>query len=179
MIRRVVLGALVALVALPVLADLRVNQLIGFGKLERRSGGAPYGTDLITGAETYSSDASSGTPANAANESQADAWTTENYSNSSKYWQVDFGAGVQKYVTKWQMDEFRADGAAITSVAISGSNNGTDFTTIDTKSGALTNNTTVTQEFNNTNGYRYYRLIFTRTSLGGASVEIIRMYESI
>jgi hypothetical protein len=175
--------------ALPILVDGAALDPTSFGEedddgywnpIEFTGADITYpSVDIIDGTQTYSSDDESlGDADNAGNESQANSWWTNNYTGS-KFWKVDLGVGNEEAVTSYEIDEFMSDGVGITSIVFAGSNDDSVWTDLDTRSGALVNNTKYYRSFVNATSYRYYRWTFNRSSTGTARVEIFRMFSTI
>lgn len=181
--KRLILVLLLGLACSPVSADFGVNQLIGFGAVERRPSGAPYGTDLITGSEIYSSDDETlGDADNGGNENTGDFWSTNNFTSAvanGRYWRAQFSTA--KFVTKVTLENFVADADAGTVLKVEGSNDGSSFTEIFSQAGLVTPNASlVTAEFSNSTAYLYYQVRFVRDATNGIiRVQNFHMFESI
>lgn len=94
--------------------------------------------------------------------------------DSSDWLKIDFG-GAAKTVT--QIKLYHSDTVTLTG-NLDGSNNNTDWTTIDTFSHAATD-TWYTEEFSNSTAYRYYRIVGTGTGGNWWKVHEWELYETV
>lgn len=125
----------------------------------------------ITGLLSTST-ASTGTAANAHDGLVSSQWTT---SAATGWLQYDFGVGVTKTVKRYRITSGSSDTRDPMTWTLQGSNNGTDFTVVDTRTGEAFGQRNEVREFK-LNGtaaaYRYYRLDITANASSGADAVI-------
>lgn len=135
---------------------------------------AGYGSDLITGAETYSaSNVLYGAAANAADGNTGTNWGPDN--NTAHWWQVQFGAA--KTAIRAVM-KFTAGATNSTGGTVQGSNDGSTWTTLYTHGSAFVNGTTYTWDFSNSTAYLYYRFNLAYSSANAPTVSEFELYEA-
>ena len=141
-----------------------------------------YGSDQITGSETYSADNEAGGDADLAADGNTgvDGWKTLN--DTTHWWKVDFGAANDKKITKYIIYTNNDDDNTIqTDLKLQGSATGSfsgEETTLDTfdTTGWTIAPQTHPRTFTNTTAYRYYRLLGTQGS-GRMGAREIEMFE--
>ncbi|MFQ5673418.1 MAG: discoidin domain-containing protein [Nitrospinales bacterium] len=161
---------------------IRPTEFVG-GKVRLNERGSGFTADLTSG-KTATSNFSSGVAADVINDvtNTLGVW---NNPGSTGQWTLDFGAGVTKIITQYTIigwDANTASGFAPKDWKLQGSNDGTNFTDIDTQTGApawTADEKRTYNSFTNTTGYRYYRFDIT-ASQGGSALTLheIELMES-
>lgn len=110
----------------------------------------------------------------AADKSASTAWVTNN-SITAGWWQVDFGAGNGKTCNSYSiLNRSGAFNQVPSAWVLEGSNDGTNFTALDTRSGetawtdGVVRNFTISSPAN----YRYYRINVSAVQTGGIAIGI-------
>ena len=130
-------------------------------------------------------------------EVSADAYYTTYYpwkaldKNTSSYWyiysqavphylQYDFGVGVTKKITKYTILPFSGSQYFPVSFKLQGSNNGSDWSDLDTQTDLTTGWETDVRRvftFSNSTSYRYYKLLISAVEAVGSPQVIIKEFE--
>lgn len=137
--------------------------------MEYATDGAAQSAYVTNDAGVYTSDVCSGGVVTASNESYGDAdgafandgTSTYWYANTVPQWiQYDFGSGVTKTIKKYRVMNKNQTDHAPAAWVFAGSNDGTNFTTLDSRSGQTWSGGGVWKEFeiSNSVAYRYYRI---------------------
>lgn len=139
------------------------------------SSGGKYGANVLTSA---SESISGGSYADRLNDGLTNA---QCYGvPQDGYWQFDFGAGVTKILGKYGLYSHDNLNYAPDDIILKGSNNGTDWTTIDEWNDiALVINTWKYREFTNTTAYRYYRFYVHTDTESLNYISEVEAYESL
>lgn len=157
---------------------LRIGMVGTVGKISptmtANNAPSPY---VVSADSEYAAENAAWKAMNGTNVGDSDCWTGADGTLPNCWWKIDFGSAV--IATGYKLSGYyTANIIYPTAWTFEGSNDGTNFTTLDSQTGqVLTGSLSNLYSFSNTTAYRYYRIYitagyggFTRTAIGETEI---------